>query len=184
MLVGGFGPWSLASGPVRRVLLTGMSGTGKSTVVAELDARGYRAVDLDCDEYSEWVDAARVAGSPGTPVEPGRDWVWREDRVRDLLANEEGELLFVSGSAANMGPFLPCFDRIVLLHAPADVIVERLAARSGDEYGTHPDEVARVLELLETVEPLLRRVAGFEIDTTAPLENVVAAVLELARAPG
>ena len=184
MLIGELGAWSLASAAVRRVLLTGMSGTGKSTVVAELAARGYRAVDLDGDEYSEWVDAARFAGSPGTPVEPDRDWVWREDRVGDLLANEEGELLFVSGSAANMGPFLPRFDCIVLLHAPADVIVERLGARNGDEYGTHPDELARVLVLLETVEPLLRRAAGYEIDTTAPLEDVVAAVLELARAPG
>jgi hypothetical protein len=44
--------------------------------------------------------------------------------------------------------------------------------------------VARVLDLMETVEPLLRRAAGFEIDTSAPLEDVVAAVLEVARTPG
>jgi hypothetical protein len=47
-----------------------------------------------------------------------------------------------------------------------------------------PTEVARVLDLMETVEPLLRRAAGFEIDTSAPLEDVVAAVLEVARTPG
>jgi dephospho-CoA kinase len=166
-----------------RVLLTGMSGTGKSTVIAELDARGYRAVDLDRDEYSEWVVVADEAGAPGSPVEPGRDWVWREDRVRDLLAREDGELLFASGCAANMGPFLPRFDRVVLLSAPADVILERLAARAEGEYGTRPGDVARVLDNVETVEPLLRRAAGYEIDTSAPLEDVVAEVLELARAP-
>jgi broad-specificity NMP kinase len=167
-----------------RVLLTGMSGTGKSTVVAELAARGYRAVDLDCDEYSEWVAAADEAGDYGSPVEPGRDWLWREDRVRALLASEDGELLFVSGCAANMAVFLPRFDRIVLLSAPADVIVQRLAARTADEYGARPGEVARVLGLLQTVEPVLRRVAGHELDTGAPLEDVVAAVLELAPRPG
>ena len=32
---------------VKRVLITGMSGTGKSSVVAELSARGYKAVDAD-----------------------------------------------------------------------------------------------------------------------------------------
>jgi broad-specificity NMP kinase len=164
---------------VVRVLLTGMSGTGKSTMVAELAARGYWAVDLDCDDYSEWVAVADDEGTPGSPVEPGRDWVWREDRVRDLLASDDGELLFVSGCAANMGPLLPRFDRVVLLSAPADVIVERLAARAYGEYGRRPGEVARVLDNLETVEPLLRRAAGYEIDTSAPLEDVVAAVLEL-----
>jgi dephospho-CoA kinase len=168
---------------VVRVLLTGMSGTGKSTMVAELAARGYRAVDLDGDEYSEWVAVADDAGVAGSPVEAGRDWVWREDRVDDLLAREDGELLFVSGCAANMSAFLPRFDRVVLLSAPADVIVERLAARAKAAYGTRPGDVARVLDNMETVEPLLRRVAGYEIDTTAPLEDVVAAVLELARAP-
>jgi dephospho-CoA kinase len=169
---------------VIRVLVTGMSGTGKSTLIAELGARGYRAVDLDCDEYSEWVAVADGADAPGSPVEPGRDWLWREDRVNDLLAVDAGDLLFVSGCAANMGAFLPRFDRVVLLQAPVEVVVQRLAARTGGEYGARPTEVARVLDLMETVEPLLRRAAGFEIDTSAPLEDVVAAVLEVARTPG
>jgi dephospho-CoA kinase len=33
--------------PVKRVLLAGMSGTGTSSVVRELAARGYNAVDTD-----------------------------------------------------------------------------------------------------------------------------------------
>ena len=36
---------------MKQVLITGMSGTGKSTVVRALAARGYRAIDLDCDHY-------------------------------------------------------------------------------------------------------------------------------------
>jgi len=37
---------------VKRVLVTGMSGTGKSSVVRELAARGFKAVDTD-DGWSE-----------------------------------------------------------------------------------------------------------------------------------
>jgi shikimate kinase len=156
-----------------------MSGTGKSTVIRELGRRGYKAVDADCDEFSEWVEVSGDVGASDSPVESGRDWVWREDRIQDLLSTEDADVLFLSGCAQNMGKFLSQFDHVVLLSAPPDVIVERLAVRTNNPYGKHPDQVARVLGLLETVEPLLRRAAGHEIDTGARLDDVVATVLRL-----
>jgi len=164
---------------MRRMLLTGMSGTGKSTVIGELRRRGYRAVDLDCDEYSHWADVDVTAA--GSPVEPGRDWVWRENRVAELLAQTHDDPLFVSGCAPNMGSFLRLFDRVVLLTAPTDVISRRLDVRGPREYGSRPRELGRALALVESVEPALRRVATDEIDASAPLEDVLQAVLGLAR---
>ncbi len=166
---------------VKRVLLTGMSGTGKSTLIGELAARGYKAVDLDADEWSEWVEVAFIGDptSPASPVELGRDWVWREDRIHDLLSTEDADVLFVSGCAENMGKFYAQFDHVVLLAVPAAVIVERLAARTTNLYGKRPEEVARVLGLQQAIEPVLRRVAGHEVDTSVPLNQVVAKVLQL-----
>ena len=164
---------------MKRILLTGMSGTGKSTIIDELAARGYKAVDADCDEFSEWVEFIGDSGTLESPVEVDRDWVWREDRIQDLLSTEDTDVLFLSGCAENMPKFLPQFDHVVLLSAPADVIVERLRTRTNNLYGKHPDEIARVLGLVERVEPLLRRAAGHEIDTSACLEDVVATLLRL-----
>ena len=78
-----------------------------------------------------------------------------------------------------MGKFLPQFDHVVLLSAPAEVIVARLGSRTNNPYGQQPADVARVLHNLQTVEPLLRRAAGHEIDTRAPLDEVVATLLRL-----
>jgi shikimate kinase len=153
-----------------KVLLTGMSGTGKSTVIRALAARGYRGVDADYDGLSE-------TGSDG-------DWVWREDRIQSLLSTEAGEVLFLSGCATNQGKFYPQFDHIVLLSAPAAVIVDRLATRTNNPYGKDPEDLAQVLHHLKTVEPLLRRSAGHEVDTSAPLDEVVATVLRLVQLPG
>lgn len=151
---------------MKRILLTGMSGTGKSTVIGELAARGYRAIDMDEPGWSEHA--------------PDGDWIWCEDRIREALASEEGDVLFISGCATNQVRFYSQFDAIVLFSAPAELLIERLATRTNNPYGKHPDELAEVLGYLETVEPRLRRSATHEIDTRAPLDEVVAAVLRLA----
>jgi shikimate kinase len=151
---------------MKRILLTGMSGTGKSSVIAELRARGYPAVDMDEPGWSEHA--------------PDGDWIWREDRVRELLEQEQGDVLFLSGCATNQGQFYAQFDAIVLLSAPAAVLIERLTTRTNNSYGKRPEELAKVLGYLETVEPLLRRGATHEIDTRLPLAEVVAEVLRIA----
>ena len=115
---------------MKRILVTGMSGTGKSSVIADLAARGYKAADVDSPEYSEWVEVSGDTSTLGSPEWGAKDWMWREDRVQELLSTEDADLLFVSGCAANMGKFLPQFDHVVLLSAPAEVIVERLATRT------------------------------------------------------
>lgn len=159
---------------MKRVLITGLSGTGKSTVIAELSVRGYKAVDADEPEWSQWLDLEE-----DETVEPGRDWVWQEDLMQRLLTIEDTELLFVSGCAMNQVKFYRYFDHVILLTVPSDVILNRLAARSNNDYGKHPDEAARVLRLKETIEPKLRSAANFEIDASAPLDHVVETVLRL-----
>jgi dephospho-CoA kinase len=165
---------------MKRVLLTGLSGTGKSSVVAELTARGYKAVDTDYGGLSELVT---VPEEEPTGLDPGQDWVWRQDRIQELLSTEDAEVLFVSGTSPNQGKFYPQFDQIILLTAPAELIVERLATRTTNPYGKRPEEVARVLEQIQTIEPLLRRGASHVVDTSVPLDQVVSTVLEIAGLP-
>jgi dephospho-CoA kinase len=161
---------------MRKVLLTGMSGTGKSALIRELAGRGYKAVDADYDGLSELVS---VPDDQLTGLGRGQDWVWREDRIQQLLSTEDADVLFVSGCSPNQWKFYPQFEYVVLLSAPPSLIVERLATRTSNPYGKHPDEIARVLLLQQTIEPRLRRAADLELDTSARLDEVVASVLHL-----
>jgi dephospho-CoA kinase len=154
---------------MKRVLLTGMSGTGKSSVIGALAARGYKAVDAD----DGWCE----------PRPDGRQQ-WREDAVARLLDTEDAEVLFFAGCEDNQSRFHARFDLIILLSAPAQVMTERLAARPGNPYGKAPRDLDRILDDLAAVEPLLRRAADYELATTMPLPEVVAAVLRLAGMPG
>ena len=158
---------------MRRILVTGMSGTGKSSALAELERRGFRVVDMDSPEWSEWVPAAD-RGEAG-------EWVWREDRVAGLLAEPGAGTLYVSGCASNQGTFYDRFEAVVLLSAPAEVILERVVTRTTNDWGQGPGERALILFDLETVEPLLRATCTHELDASRPLEEVVDALAEIAQ---
>ena len=139
------------------VLVTGMSGTGKSAVLAELERRGHRVVDTD---YGDWIDAS------------GLEPLWREERIAELLdAHSEG-LLFVGGCVANQGRFYPRFDAVVLLSAPQEVILQRVATRESNGFGKSAGEREQIVCDLQETEPLLRAGATNEIDTRAPLSEV------------
>lgn len=125
---------------MKRILLTGMSGTGKTAVVSELAARGFKAIDTD-DGWSE-------------PLPDGRQR-WREDAIAELLATEDAPVLFIAGCEQNQVRFHPQFDHIILLSAPSEVMAERLAARTANPYGKAPAELSRILDDLQTVEPRL-----------------------------
>jgi dephospho-CoA kinase len=153
-----------------KTLVTGMSGTGKSAVLQVLGGRGHRVVDTDTDEWSHWVSLPD--GSP--------DWVWREEAIHSLLADQGGGSLFVAGCKTNQGKFYPQFDHVVLLSAPADVLLARIAARTSNPYGKRPGERALILRDLAEVEPRLRASATVEIDASAPLSQVVRQIEDLA----
>jgi len=161
---------------MKRVLITGMSGAGKTAVIRELASRGYPAHDLDTPEWSEWIEAAPADGL--TPVQ-GKDWVWREDRVRALLSGPGDGMLFVGGCAENMSRLFPLINCIILLSAPVETILERLEARSAGGYGHAGEERRKVVELIATIEPLLRQSADHEIDTRRPVCATVDEILRI-----
>ncbi len=145
------------------ILVTGMSGTGKSTALVELARRGHRVADTD---YGDWSEDVPLAG------EAGSEQLWREDRIEALLAEHSDGALFVSGCVANQVKFYPRFDAIVLLSAPVDVVLQRVASRRTNNFGKTDAERARIVDDLRTIEPLLRAGATVEIDTRKPVDEV------------
>ena len=143
-----------------------MSGTGKSSALAELERRGFRTVDTD---ESGWTIEDPEVGNR-----------WDEERLGRLLA-AEGPTLYVSGTVSNQGRFYDRFEAVVLLSAPADCLLERIARRTTNDYGKSPVERELILTHLREVEPLLRATCTHEIDATQPLSDVVQQLVEIGR---
>jgi broad-specificity NMP kinase len=146
-----------------------MSGTGKSTALAELEKRGFRVVDTDHPPWNEWSEA-------------DGGYVWHEDLIADLLAgDDDNNTLYVSGTVSNQGRFYARFDAVVLLSAPAEVLLRRIETRTTNDYGKATEERELILQHLAEVEPLLRTTCTHEIDATQPLSDVVAQLVAIGR---
>lgn len=139
-----------------RILVTGMSGAGKSTLLSELQRRGHLAVDTD---YDGWE-------LPGSG--------WDEPRMNALLSDHPD--IVVSGTVENQGVFYDRFEHIVLLSAPLDVLIDRIATRTNNPYGQSSAQRADVRRYVREVEPLLRRGATTELDGRRPVEDLADAV--------
>jgi dephospho-CoA kinase len=144
-----------------------MSGTGKSTVLAELGRRGYEVVETDEPEWMEWSN------------EDG-GYVWREDRVAELLAPESEAPLFVSGTVSNQGRFYPDFDAVVLLSAPLEVLLGRIEHRTTNDFGKTPAERERIISDFAAFEHRLRAMCTHELDATQPIDDIVAELVQIA----
>ncbi len=141
------------------VLVTGMSGAGKTTLLEELSRRGHHAIDTDHDGWTL---------PQGT---------WDEPRMAALLAGPGA--VVVSGTVANQGAFYDRFDHVVLLSAPLGVLLDRLATRSNNPYGSTAEHRAEVERYVGEVEPLLRRGATVELDGRRPVRELADAVERL-----
>lgn len=140
-----------------RILVTGMSGAGKSSVLEELSWRGHRTLDTD---YDGWILA---------------NGNWDKNRMNQLLTQHRD--IIVCGTVENQDRFYDGFERVVLLSAPLPVLLERVLNRRNNPYGTSEAQEQEVATYVESVEPLLRRGASLELDGQRPIA-ILADVIE------
>jgi dephospho-CoA kinase len=148
------------------VLITGMSGVGKSTVLEALRVRGFDCIDMDDPHLSFLDDAGHQH--------------WRTDLLIRLLDAQPERTTFVVGCAEEQAALYDRFRAVILLSAPVEVMVERIRARASHGFGHDAAEMARILDDQRFVEPLLRRSCTDEIVTTLPVAQVVERILAIA----
>ena len=163
--------------------VTGVSGSGKSAVCETLQRQGRTAIDGDWEGYSHWVD--RQTGDsvlePPYPAPPGWldrfAWKVRPRAVAALVAELAGGTGYLCGGFENDTEVLHYFDRVVCLSIDEPTLIDRLATRTTNHFGKHPEELRAALEWQSREVVRFGGLGATIVDATAPLEVVVAQVV-------
>jgi adenylate kinase family enzyme len=166
------------------VLITGMSGAGKSTIADVLARRGLVAIDADNDPWlARMVDSA---GAPVTeePAAPDLDWLarhswaWNPARLDQLIRAAAPGTLYICGGAANEIELADRFTHLILLELDEPTMLERLDAPTRDnEWGRIGDTREDLRRRREEYQDRLRAHGAIVIDASQPLDQVVDAIL-------
>jgi hypothetical protein len=73
---------------------------------------------------------------------------------------------------------------VVLLSAPANVLLRRIATRTTNDYGKTGEDRDLVVHHLIEIEPLLRTGCTHEVDATQPIDVVVQQLIAIGESSG
>lgn len=189
-------------GKVRSVfvlLVTGVSGAGKSSVARRLSEWGHRAVSLDGDgRLCSWIsrDGVRATrpADPDTDWLASHEWTWDPTRLDEIIADALGEgveTLWLCGQATNALNLADRFDACFLLDIDQQTMRHRMTgSQRGNDFGRVGDTLAKALSSHTEFIARWRRHGAATIDATQVLDRVcedllvAAGFAALRRSPG
>jgi adenylate kinase family enzyme len=165
-----------------KVYITGVSGTGKTTLAAAFAAEGYHTVSIDEADLCLWVSK-----DSKTPVNyeakldqefvDKHDWICDGNKLRDILATQEDILVF--GIASNQNEFLDAFDKVIVLKCNPDIFIQRIVSRVDNDFGKDESIQKYLRDTHGAFENDLVARGAIEINTEQPVSQVVSAIKSL-----
>ena len=165
--------------------ITGVPGSGKTTVLAELTRRGYEAYDTDyfADFYDIFTGEkalnGRTAQKRTKEWRQHHEWKLPVETVAALRAKAGSAVIFLCGVTANDDDFWKEFANVFCLHVPPDEIERRLLGRPDqDDYGKNPHELAIAIEWAAYSKQQYEDLGAVIIDAAQAVEHIAQAIID------
>ncbi|HLN18774.1 MAG TPA: AAA family ATPase [Patescibacteria group bacterium] len=136
---------------IQKIYITGVAGTGKSSVIVELRKRSIEAFDIDNRDMCYWVDKNGNRAEYRTGI--GKEWIAKHDYICDkeklkkLIESAKDNLIFISGISDNQNEYIEWFDNVFLLQCESNQLLNRLKNRDTNDFAKEESEQKFVLDM-------------------------------------
>ena len=169
----------------KRILVTGFSGVGKSTITLKLRDQGYTAYDLD-DMPGLFIALHKGTGKQmeywdTADLETVKNFQWMcdKEKLQTIMDRDPAETVFYCGAATNIVDLIDLFDVVILLVASPPVLRHRLTTRTNNTWGkTKEVQDYILLERKDDRPEILKQAGAIVIDAAQPIDDVVKEILQ------
>ena len=148
-------------------LITGRQGSGKTSLIYELQKRGFTAHNTDDLEHVTKLENKQTGENKPFPTGQAVDWTewswnWQEDELKNLIASDE--IVFIGGVVSNQVEFYDLFEDVFVIMVSEHTLRQRLSQHEHESHA-QPGEIDRIAKNHEA------RQAVFLEEGAKPLEG-------------
>lgn len=163
---------------MKKIFITGVSGTGKSAVAHILNSKGIFAISIDeTPGLCSWKN--KVTGEVvNFEAELNKEFIEKYDWICDeeilyKLINTNQQTVVVVGIASNQNNFLNSFDKILLLQCKPETFIQRMINRKDNNFGKDKSAQEHILSFYKKFENDLLDRGAISINSENPIDEVV-----------
>lgn len=161
--------------------ITGVSGTGKTTLARELAKQGYKTIDQDklCVwKNNQTLERERFYPGIGKEFLENHDWYCDISKLNSILEENHDRPVFVVGVSANQNEYLDTFTKIFLLKVRPEIFFERIDKREDNLFGKHQSEKDHIMSWYEDYEKEMIDKGAIEINGEVSVDQVIKQILD------
>jgi dephospho-CoA kinase len=164
--------------------ITGMPGTGKSSVVKNLAEKGIFPIDADSVKgLTHWVEKDTGEISTWNPG-MSQDWyskhkyICDKEKLIEIINSSPTNKVALAGLFGNRSELWNLFDKVFLLQCKEETFLKRMIERENHNFGKHILDQENVLSWHKNFEKEVLSEGALPVNTDKPLDLVVDEIIK------
>jgi len=166
-----------------KILITGIAGCGKSTIISELKERGHQAIDLDTCNVCAWINK-KTGATTDYKEGSGQQWIdahrWQviTPKLLNLISSLDlNKDIYIGGKVAKIqvNEMASIFDRIYLLQPNDAIIDDRLKHRTSNikNFAKTKEERMTIIRNRHEFEEACLKAKAIVLDNHGSVEEII-----------